>query len=548
MPVLRFKPGRVEEVLGLSLDEAVKLVERLKVEAEVTPDGYVEMEIEVDRPDMYTLEGIARQVRGLLGKELGLPSYNVVDSDLVLEVSDVASRPYIAAAVVWDVNVDEDYLEELIQFQEKLHVSLGGKRELVAIGLHDLDKLPSKKLRYVMVDVDSVKLIPLGHSQAMTLSKVLEETEQGRLYGSISLRGRLHPALFAGDEIISVPPVINAELTRIEPGTRHVFIDVTGTNKRLVLDTLAVLAANLAERSGTRRIGRVPVEAPWGRLREPTMEARGMSVSSQYASRVIGLELGAEEIAHHLQRMRFGAWPDEALVHVEVPRYRIDILHPVDLVEEIVLSIGVDRLEPVKPSRMLRGRLLPLRAWEREAKKLLVGMGFVETLSYSLVSCRKQEEIAGLNGEELVRLANPVGAESSCLRASMLPALLDIVRENQHYVPIKVFEIGETYRINKGVVDTLKKLTIVIADVKVGFEDIQAVVYGLVRGLDDNIEEVKPFAGKPFMEGRAARARTKHGLAIVFGELHPEILTRNGIEYPVVAAEIEYGSVSVPRP
>ena len=116
MPVLRFKPGRVEEVLGLGLDKALQVMEKLKIEVELDDEGNVVAELEVDRPDMYSLEGIARQAKGLLGVELGMPRYEIVESGYRIVAEDVPTRPYVAGAVVWDVDVDEDFLEELIQF------------------------------------------------------------------------------------------------------------------------------------------------------------------------------------------------------------------------------------------------------------------------------------------------------------------------------------------------------------------------------------------------------------------------------------------------
>ncbi len=252
MPVLRFRSERLLEALEVgSIDRVVKLLERLKGEVTVVEGGrYVEVEYEMDRPDLYTVEGIKRAAWGLLGRELGLPRYRVVTTDYIIEAEDVSTRPYIAGAVVWDVNVDEHFLEELIQFQEKLHQSLGGNRARVAIGLHDLRKLPSKRLKYVFERADAVTFTPLGLDREMKLSEVLASTEQGRKYGRISLaRDGRHPVLYSGDDVISVPPVVNAELTRIEPGTRDVFIDVTGTELRLVLNVLYVLANNAGERA-----------------------------------------------------------------------------------------------------------------------------------------------------------------------------------------------------------------------------------------------------------------------------------------------------------
>jgi len=553
MPVLRFSPGRVEEVLRLPLEEALRVAERLKIEAEIASDGMVEFEVEVDRPDMFCLEGIARQADGILGRARGLPRYELRDSGYTVRVDgDVAVRPYILAAAVWGVDVDEEYLRELIQFQEKLHLSLGGDRKYVAIGLHDLDKLPSKTLYYRLEPLDSVRFTPLGYGEEMTLGDVLEKTEQGAKYGRIALSGRMHPVLYSGDTVISVPPVINAEATRIKPGTRNIFIDVTGTNKRLVRDTLYVLAAGLAERSKAKTIGIVRVERPGETLAEPRMEPRGMSLEVGYASSMLGTRLSAREAAAHLERMRFDARSvDENLVAVRVPAYRIDVIHPVDLVEEIMLSIGVDNITPEPPRMMLRGRLLRHRYWEREARKLLAGMGFVETVSYSLVDCGKQASLGGVRPEELVRLANPLGPETACLRATLLPQLLELAVANQQRVPIRVYELAETLRAGQGGVEPRKTLGILVMADKAGYEDIQAVVYTLIRLLGDEIVSIREATHPILIEGRAATLRTREGVEAVLGEVKPEILEKLGITYPVALAEIDYTALAeegVPRP
>ncbi|KSW11952.1 hypothetical protein CF15_03940 [Pyrodictium occultum] len=551
MPVLRFKPGRVEEVFGVSLEKALEVMEKLKIGVEVDEQGYVEAEIEVDRPDMYSLEGIARQAKGLLGVETGLPRYTVVESGYRIEAGEVSSRPYIAGAVIWDVNVDEDFLEELIQFQEKLHVSHGGRRRRVAIGIHDLDKLPSRSLRYELAGVGEVRFRPLHRDKVMTLKEVLSETSQGREYGSISLVDGRHPVLYSGGEVISAPPVINADLTKVEPGTRHLFIDVTGTELKPVLDVLSILAANLAERSRSRRIGLVEVHAPWGRLSEPRLEPSRMELEVRYASRIIGVEMGAEEAAEALRRMRFGATVlDESRVMASVPRYRVDILHPVDLVEEIALAIGLDRLAPVKPRLMLRGQLLPVRAWEREARLILVGHGFVEMYSYSLTSCRDQVELAAVDQSRLVVIENPVGEGSGCYRASLLPQLLRAAAANQHAVPLRVFEAGEVLLAGGGDperrVEHRRRLALLYMAEKAGYEDIQAVVYSLLRLLGDEIAEVRPTSHPLLIEGRAAELRSRDGVYGVMGEVRPEVLEKLGIVYPVAVAELDYTGLAEP--
>jgi phenylalanyl-tRNA synthetase beta chain len=556
MPVLRFKPGRVEEVLRLSLKEALEVMERLKIETEVNEEGNVVLELEVDRPDMYLLEGIARQVDGLLGRAKGAPTYNVKRTDYTLYVEEVPSRPCIVAGIVWDVNVDEDFLEELIQFQEKLHLSLGEKRRRFAIGLHDLDKVPSRQLYYRFPRVDEVRFKPLHHTTTMSLREVLESTEQGREYGSLALAEGRHPVIFAGDEVISVPPVINADVTRIEPGTRHILIDVTGTDCKAVNDAMRVLAFTLAERSTSRSIGLVKLVKPGdGESWVPEHKPVQLTVSVEGISGVLGVNIAANRLAELIEAMRFDVQPaGEGRLLVTVPPYRIDVMGEVDIAEEVALALGLDSIGFERPKLMLRGRLLGKRVWERTIRKLLVGYGFVEVKTFTLVSCR-QQQMLGVRADELVVLENPSVVEADCFRATMLPSFLSIASRNTHVVPLRVFEVGDTARVCRGSGDCTHPdrrieyrnvVALMIMDNKVGYEDIQAIVYGLVRLTGDSIVNVREYNGKPFIPGRAASVTTGRGLRIVLGEITPEILEEYNIIYPVAYAEIDYTALRTP--
>ncbi|HIP57484.1 MAG TPA: phenylalanine--tRNA ligase subunit beta, partial [Ignisphaera aggregans] len=229
MPVLRLSLSRLYRLIGvkdLSFEDLREALNKLKCDVELSEDGKLLIEVRSDRPDMFSAEGIARALRMYLGIEKP-KRIHVVDYPFIVRVEPPRKRPYIAVAAVDNVELGEEGLEELIQFQEKLHITYGRNRRKVAIGLHDLDKLPSNELLYCEVDIDAVEFVPLHHRERMTIRQVLEETEQGRHYGSISINGNKHPVIFSGTHVISVPPVINAELTRIEPSSRRIFIDVT---------------------------------------------------------------------------------------------------------------------------------------------------------------------------------------------------------------------------------------------------------------------------------------------------------------------------------
>ncbi len=547
MPTFRYSIDRVKEVLGLSVAEAVKVLEKVKAEVEGVEEGYLVIELEVDRPDMYSLEGIKRQIDGLLGREVGIPKYTLTETGITIEASSVPPRPYVAGAVIWNVNVDEFFIEELIQFQEKLHNAIGKNRSRVAIGLHDLDKLPSREVRYTFDDIDKVRFTPLHYDKEMSLREVLENTQQGILYGNLSRVGNRHPVLYSGTEVISVPPVINSDITAIEPGTKNIFIDVTGTELKPVLDTLSVLAANLSERS-SRVIGYVTVSSPEGNLKEPSMETRDIEIDASYISSILGRDYTLEEITRALERMRFNVKETQPSgVNVEIPRYRVDVLHQIDIVEEIVLFYGIENIGYTKPVLMLRGELTNYSYWERAARQVLTGLGFTEMLTYTLVSCTQQVQLSEVEERSLVKIKNPVSTETTCLRASLTPKLIEIAALNRQHTPLRLFELGEvvvvTGKGDRGV-EGRRKLAILYMDDKAGYEDIQAVVYTLLETMGHSIEKIKPLVNtKIFIKGRVAFLQASHNVTAILGELHPEILEKVGIDYPIALAEIDYTDI-----
>ncbi|HIP89833.1 MAG TPA: phenylalanine--tRNA ligase subunit beta, partial [Thermococcus paralvinellae] len=91
---------------------------------------------DTNRPDLWSAEGIARQVKWALGMKKGLPKYEVKKSDVVVYVDEKLKdiRPYGVYAVVEDVNLDDEALKQLIQLQEKIALTFGRKRREVAIG------------------------------------------------------------------------------------------------------------------------------------------------------------------------------------------------------------------------------------------------------------------------------------------------------------------------------------------------------------------------------------------------------------------------------
>jgi len=535
VPVLRFKPERLLEATGIdSLDRLSDILFRLKCEVEEIEDR-VEVEVNPDRPDMYMLEGIARAVRGLAGYERGWRRPRVRDSGLRLRVEAPRTRPYIAAAAIYNYHVDEDTLEELIQFQEKLHDTIGRRRRKIAIGLHDLDKLPSPQLEYKMLSLDA-RFKPLGLDIDVEARWVLDNMEQGIKYGGISIDGGMHPFILSGGVIVTMPPVINSDITRMEPGTSNLFIDVTGVEKRTVLQVLDVIVSTLAYRRGVE-VGVVEIEGmPWNRT--PMLSTELMKVSVGRLNSILGSNVTPGEASDRLEYMRYNVRPQGGYIEVEVPPFRVDILRDVDIAEDLAISIGYEELGPRPPHFDTRGRLSMETLLSRRLRSLLIGLGFTEVLQLTLTSPRILSRLAE---EMLVKVANPVQEEYSVLRPSLIPGMLTVARANIHRdKPVKFFEIGViAERSSSGITEDLRLGMAIMSD-EVSYEDIQAPVYTILRLLGIGFN-VKPGRHPYLMDGRTAEVMVGGETLGWMGEADPGVLEEMNIDYPIVVAELSIG-------
>jgi len=547
MPVIRISPARLLKLIGrdITIDELSEILFRLKCEVEIGEDGKLVIEVNNDRPDMMISEGIARNIRGLLGIELGYKRPIVKESNISALVHEVSSRPYIAVAVVRNVNIDDEFLEELIQFQEKLHVTYGRNRRKVAIGLHDLSKLPCREINYALVPL-SKKFIPLHHYEEMSVKEVLEKTEQGQKYGSISIYKDMHPAVMACDEIIAIPPVINADITRIEPGTKDLFIDVTGTDYDAILRVLDVIVTNLAERGGI--IERIRVEGKNHTIITPELREETMEIEINYINNLLGSSLTLEEVIRYLKAMRFEALgKGENLVKVIIPPYRIDILHPADIVEEVAISIGYDNLGPQPIPNYLPAKRSKKMVLVKHLRELFVGLGFQEVMTLVLMGrdfVKKvfREEI------EVLEVLNPLSLELSCVRTSLLPGIMAVLEKSQYAeMPVKVFEIG--YVVTKdensptGWRNELR-LVIGIMNSEISFEDIQAPVYAVLRALGLK-PKTRTYRHPTLINGRTAELLIDEEHIGYLGEVHPEVLEALGIKYPIAVAELNVDKIKM---
>ncbi|BCU66586.1 phenylalanine--tRNA ligase subunit beta [Sulfolobales archaeon HS-7] len=516
--------------LKLSDNEINSLLFNLKSEAKPIDNTHLEVEVNPDRLDMLYPSGIRRAIYGLTEVELGEPKYSIRNSEITFSVDKVPQREYAVTFIARGVNINnEDKLKEIIQFQEKLHATIGRKRKKVAIGIHDLDKLNTSAIAYRLVSKEST-FAPLFSEREMKVEEVLRSTQQGKEYGELALVNGTVPAIIDGEgDILSIPPVINSRKTQLEIGTKDLLIDVTGTSFDAVAKTADIIASDFAE--GGANVEGVKV-LPYNEV-FPKMERNNVYLTVEKFSRISGIQIPPQEIVHQIQRMRMDAEFGDR-VKVSVPPFRVDILEDVDVVEEILMSIGYNNIpmEPVQKGSL--GKADYKQRVINTIRELVIGAGFLEVFSYVLTSSRT------LHGDYAL-ISNPISELYDAVRNSLIPSILDVMSSNQSSTfPVKVFEVGDVV-IKDSISDTgysnVTRIAMGIMDSEISYELIQSPVSAILEnlGLKPKYRASEEF---PFLKGRSSVIEVRGNKIGVLGEVDPNYLLKLKITYPVAICEI----------
>ncbi|MEM2315962.1 MAG: phenylalanine--tRNA ligase subunit beta [Candidatus Nezhaarchaeales archaeon] len=550
MPTISINRDDLLKLVGkgdLSDNELAEALELIKAEVKVLGQSEIILEVTADRAEMFSTEGIARSLKGFLEIELGVPKYPVIDAmeNFVVKVdrSVMEVRPFVACAVVVDCNLGEEGLRQLIQLQEVLHKTHGRNRRKFAIGLHNFDVV-KPPITYIAKPLDSFSFVPLGEDKKLKGEEIVETHPKGREYGWIIKDKGLAPLLIdSNNNILSMPPIINSELTRVTSRTKNLFIDVTGTDLKAVRNVLAILTANLAERGG--KIVKFVIHEGQGSERtEPSTDCKVVTVSYDRLIEVTGIEESLDVVVRCLRKARMDAIVRGRELDVLVPFYRIDVMCDVDVAEDFAIGYGYNRIVPDVPPITMRGRELELASFTRICRELMIGYGFQEVVSYMFTSDKKLDDAHIY--EERVRVAKPVSSDYTCLRTSLIPSLLDFLSENVHVeYPQKIFEVGDVVIASEGFDEKSfsdRRLAVLHADYRVGYEDVQAILYSLLRVLRVEFKVRSDRRGL-MIEGRCGSIIVNGDAVGILGEIKPEVLLKFGIQTPIAAFEISLSKV-----
>ncbi|MEK6851777.1 MAG: phenylalanine--tRNA ligase subunit beta, partial [Candidatus Thermoplasmatota archaeon] len=376
---------------------------------------------------------------------------------------------------------------------------------------------------------DAVRFVPLGMAESMDLAAILERHEKGVEYGHI-VRGKdRYPIILDRDgQVLSFPPIINGIVTQLSPETRNLFLDVTGTDAEAVEVALNIVCTALAERGA--RIESVELRTPEGSRRTPDLSPREYALDVAAANALLGLHLSSAEAAECLRKMRHDAEPRGDVIRVDTPRFRMDIMHPVDLIEDVAIGYGFDRVPLQLPRRQTHGEPTERAEFSDDLRDLLVGHGYQEVMSLTVAPPLEPEE-----SPPRLTILNPVTPENSRLRSSLLPSLLALLALNKHRdTPQRVFEVGDAVRGTRNV----RLLAGASLHAKASFTEAKSLVQGLMRDVGAAFE-IEAAEDPNFIDGRCAAVRVGETRVGVFGEVHPRVIAARELGHPVAAFEIE---------
>jgi phenylalanyl-tRNA synthetase beta chain len=520
------------ELVGkpLSIEEFVDRITMMGSGHEATEGDVITFDIFPNRPDMYSVEGIARSLRGFLGLEVGPPKFPTRAGTIEFRVDPSVEgiRPYGVGGVVRGLELDDESVASLVDLQERLHLTLGRRRRKVAIGIHDLDKV-TPPFTYKAVFPNSISFTPLGMAEKMDLIDIVARHEKGREFGPIVAGKPLFPIILdALGEVLSFPPVINGVATQLTPDTRDLFIDVTGTDLHAVRTTLTIICTALAERGGT--IETIATIFSDRRLTTPDLEPKIRIVDIERANRLLGFALRTDDAIALLRLMRYDAHAQGNKIAVEIPAYRADILHDWDVFEDIGIAYGYDKTPPSFPRALTVGEPLPSGEFAKTLRSLMIGYGYLEVMSLATSSPKVPVE-----GPIPVVIQNPVSDEFSVIRAGLLGGVLNMLRLNKHReLPQRVFEVGDVV-IGGGNVQRIAAASI---HPKASFTEMKSLVLSLLRDLGKSCE-VEPARDGNYIPGRCAGVLVDGNRVGVFGEVHPRVIEGYELSHPVSAFEMD---------
>jgi len=543
MPTIELNRKVVENIIGKKLadNDLKEGISMFGTPVEELTKDEIKIEVFPNRPDLLSEYGFGRAFASFLGVKKGLKRYKVKDSNekVVIDSSVSKVRPYAVCAIIKGIKFDSEKIKEVIKIQEKLHVTYGRNRKRCAIGIYPLNKI-TFPVKYLAKKPTEIKFQPLEAKKEMNGLQILEMHPAGKEYKHLLEKESVYPIFVdSKNKILSMPPIINSnDVGKLEPGTTGVFIECTGFNFEILEKCLNMVVTALADMGGD--VYSVTLEQKGKQIKIPELKIESMKIDIGYVNKRLGLKLNESGLVDLLGKMGHGYNSKEKLALI--PSYRADILHQIDLVEDIAIAYGYDKFIEEIPSVSTIGKEDGFEKFKDKVASILVGMNLDEMNSTHIIDSKIQTNKMLLNIKP-VMLFNSLNLEYNSLRSLVMPSLILALQQNKNSeYPQNIFEIGTVFKIDKsgksetGIIENIR-VAVTLCHKSAGFTEIRQKFDRLMTLLGIKAE-VKPVDNPSFIPGRVARGSVNGVDVAYIGEIHPQVITNFELEMPVAAFEL----------
>jgi phenylalanyl-tRNA synthetase beta chain len=477
----------------------------------------------------------------LLEIETGLPKLKLSGkSGVAVRIVDGRVRkirPYVMALVAANGTLDNETLKQLISAQEDLHNGIGRKRRKASIGIHNLDVIRFP-VSYKTVSGDYA-FRPLDETSEFQIEGILKDLDIGKKYGHILSRFERYPVIVDRvGTVLSLPPIINGDATKVSEKCHNLFVEVTAIDQWVAENVLAILAITLYDAGF--EIRSVNIESGKKKIETPQLKPKVIAADISYVNNILGLMLDAKQMITCLKKSRLEAKASKSKILSTIPRYRIDISDPIDVTEEVAIGYGVYNFEPKFPNSPSAGKRDYLSIYINAVRETMVGLNMIETLNFSLTSRDVQYASFGIPGTDLLSVESSKSKEHEILRDSLIPLLIQSLSNNIHeQYPQRLFEIGKTFHRSTEIIEEKWSIGAVIAHADAGYTEIKSSLQALLRSCFGKEATTKPSTNHMFMDGRCAEVIFDGRSVGVLGEIIPYALENFKLRMPVSAFEID---------
>lgn len=528
----------VEEIKETLMDMGMDLKGESK-----ESDPELKIEITAEKMDLISAVGIGRAISFYRGIKKELPKYNIKKSGLKLKVDKSVEnvRSKAVCALVKNVPMDDNFLDEIIQIQEKIHASFGRNRKKGAIGIYPLDKIKFP-IYYKAEDPSKIKFRPLESEREMTGEEIVKFHETGQKYAHLLAEAKEYPIFVdSNNEILSMPPIINSFNTgRVEASHKDLFIECSGHNLQHLDNILKILITTFIDMGATAE----SIEVEYYDKTKYELDLSNVSdeIEIAFINRLIGIDLKEKDVRELFAKVMLNVKEvKNGKVKFEIPPFRSDLWADEDVADDIARAYGYNNVVPTFPNISSVGEQLDVSRFRDKVTNSMISLGFLELYTYMLSSTQNQFKNMGLEEEDCVRLIDSEDQGLNMVRTRILPEVLQSLHINrQHKYPQKVFENGFVIKpdskADTGALNQLH-LCAAIADPKSNYTQIKAILTAISK-LHELDFEVKEEDFKFLISGRSAKIMFKGEKVGLIGELHPQVLDSFGLLVPVSVLEI----------